>query len=160
MRRRRISFPIVLGVAVLAACGGSGPAEPFTGDPLYLTNGPDSSSHPGPTSGQTSNAPRTVTGWVLGMGPAGDTANYARVSGTVVTIRLPDDSATNTRGQQVASATSGADGTFSLGAVRPGPYILEATPPASSPYQVTHWGFIITEYVPSRIELGVVLYRR
>ena len=61
---------------------------------------------------------------------------------------------------QVASATSGADGTFSLGTVKPGPYILEATAPSSSSYRVTHWGFVITEYAPSRIELGVVLYRR
>jgi hypothetical protein len=160
MRCRRIFSPILLCVAVLAACSGSGPAAPFTGDPLYLTNGPDSSNHTGPSSGQTSNASRSVTGWVLGMGPAGDTANYTRVSGTVVTLRLPDDSASNTRGQQVASATSGSDGTFSLGPVKPGPYILEATAPASSPYRVTHWGFIITEYAPSRIELGVVLYRR
>jgi hypothetical protein len=64
------------------------------------------------------------------------------------------------RGQQVASATSSADGTFSFGAVPPGPYILEATPPSGSPYKVTSWGFIINEHAPSRIELGVVLYRK
>ena len=156
---RRPSFAAILISAAFIACGGTSPADPLTGSPLFLTNGPDSSSHPGPTSGSTSSAARTVTGRVLGMGPAGDTANYARVSGTALTIRQPDDSAAHTRGQQVASATSGGDGTFSFGTVKPGPYILEATPAPGGPYKVTSWGFIVSEYAPSRIELGVVLYR-
>jgi protocatechuate 3,4-dioxygenase beta subunit len=94
------------------------------------------------------------------MGPAGDTASYSKVAGVVVTIRVPDDSASHTRGQLVAAATSDANGRYSLGSIKPGAYVLEAVPPSASPYKPTTWGFLITDYMPDRIELGVVLYRR
>jgi hypothetical protein len=155
---------LVAGITTVAlACGDVGTIT-ATGSALYLTNGSDSASQPRrDSSGSRSSSPRAVAGTALGMGPAGDTASYSKVAGVAVTIRLPDsrdDSASHTRGQQVAAATSDANGRYSLGGIKPGAYILEAVPPSTSPYKTTTWGFLITDYMPNRIELGVVLYRR
>jgi len=96
---------------------------------------------------------------VSGIGPAGDTANYSKVAGVSVTIRLPDDSAAHVRGKTVASAVTDANGHFSLGQVAPGGYILEAIPPAGSPFKSTYWGFAIGDWTPNALELGVWLSR-
>lgn len=160
MSRRFGALLLATASLLVLACNDATPVSP-TGGPLYLTNGPDSAAQPGPNpNGPTSSNPRLVTGTALGMGPAGDTASYSKVAAVAVTIRLPDDSATHTRGQQVAAATSDASGHYSLGSVKPGAYILEAVPPSSSPYKTTSWGFLISEHMPDRIELGVVLYRK
>ena len=157
----RFHAVLVAGITTIAlACGDVGTIT-ATGPALYLTNGSDSASQPRPdSSGPISSSPRAVAGTALGMGPAGDTANYSKVAGVAVTIRLPDDSASHTRGQQVAAATSDGNGRYSLGGIKPGAYVLEAVPPSASPYKTTTWGFLITDYMPDRIELGVVLYRR
>ncbi|HSQ29822.1 MAG TPA: hypothetical protein VLN49_08230 [Gemmatimonadaceae bacterium] len=94
-----------------------------------------------------------------GIGPAGDSANYSKVAGVSVTIRLPDDSAAHVRGQTVASAVTDATGNFSLGKVAPGGYILEVIPPAGSPFKSTSWGFSIGSWSPNAVELGVWLHR-
>ena len=159
MPARRLLVALALCGAAAIACHDSSPTGPAL-QPLYITNGPDSATHSGTAGGQQSTSPREVGGWVMGMGPTGDTANYARVAGVLVTVRMPDDSSTNTRGQQVGSATSASDGTFSFGKLAPGPYILEATPPSGSPYAPIHWGFLVSEYAPQEIQLGVVLYRQ
>ena len=158
---RRLGVLLLASAGILAlACSEAAPVSP-TGAPLYLTNGPDSAAQPGPNpNGPTSSSPRLVFGTALGMGPAGDTASYSKVAGVAVTIRLPDDSAPLRRGQQVAAATSDPSGHYSLGSVKPGTYILEALPPSSSPFRTTSWGFLISEHMPDRIELGVVLYRK
>lgn len=161
MSQHRLGGLLVAGIATIAlACGDVGGIT-ATGPALYLTNGSDSASQPRPdSSGPRSSSPRAVAGTALGMGPMGDTASYSKVSAVAVTVRLPDDSASHTRGQQVAAATSDANGRYSLGGIKPGAYVLEAVPPSTSPYKTTTWGFLITDYMPDRIELGVVLYRR
>jgi len=158
--RRLVGLLTACGTAVALACGGdAAPSEPG-GTPLFLTNGQDSASRPAPdTSGPKSNVPRSMSGTVIGMGPVGDTANYVKVAGVNVSIRLPDDSSAHVRGQTVASAVSDATGHFSLGQVAPRGYILEAVPPAGSPYHTTSWAFVIGDWSPSAVELGVVLYR-
>ena len=157
---RLISLLAACGAAVALACGSDrAPTEPG-GTPLFLTNGRDSATRPAPdTTGPRSNSLRTLSGTALGLGPAGDTANYTKVAGVSVSIRLPDDSTAHVRGQIVASAVTDANGQFSLGQVAPRGYILEAVPPSGSPYRTTSWGFAIGDWSPSAVELGVVLYR-
>jgi hypothetical protein len=158
--RRLIGLVAVCGAAIALACGSDGTPTETGGTPLFLTNGSDSASRPAPdTSGPRSNTPRSMSGTVIGMGPAGDTANYAKVAGVNVSIRLPDDSAAHVRGQTVASAVTDGNGHFSFGQVAPRGYILEAVPPAGSPYQTTSWAFVIGDWSPSAVELQVVLYR-
>ena len=158
--RRLIALVAVCGAAFSLACGSDrAPSEPG-GTPLFLTNGSDSATRPAPdTTGPRSNAPRSMSGAVIGMGPAGDTANYAKVAGVNVSIRLPDDSAAHVRGRTAASAVTDANGHFSFGQVAPGGYILEAVPSAGSPYRTTSWAFVIGDWSPSAVELQVVLYR-
>lgn len=157
---RLLALSLAIGAAAALACSSdSTPTQPG-GTPLFLTNGPDSASRPAPdTTGARSNAPRSMSGSVIGMGPAGDTANYAKVAGVSVSIRLPDDSAAHVRGRTAASAVTDANGHFSFGQVAPGGYILEALPPAGSPYHSTSWAFVIGDWSPAAVELGVVLYR-
>lgn len=157
---RLLTLFLALGAAAAVACSSDSPPTLPGGPPLFLTNGPDSASRPAPdTTGARSNAPRSMSGSVIGMGSAGDTANYAKVAGVSVSIRLPDDSVAHVRGQTVASAVTDANGNFSFGQVAPRAYILEAVPPAGSPYRITSWGFVIGDWSPSAVELGVVLYR-
>ena len=158
--RRLIGLLVACGAVAALACGGdAAPTQP-NGTPLFLTNGRDSATRPAPdTTGPRSNTPRSMSGTVIGMGPAGDTANYAKVAGVTVSIRLPDDSAAHVRGQTAASAVTDANGHFSFGQVAPRGYILEAVPPAGSPYRTTSWAFVIGDWSPSSVELGVVLYR-
>jgi hypothetical protein len=159
-RHRLIGLLVVCSTVAALACGGdTTPTQP-PGPPLFLTNGSDSATRPAPdTSGPRSSTPRAVTGTVIGMGPVGDTANYAQVAGVSVSIRLPDDSAAHVRGQVVASAVTDAAGHFSFGEVAPRGYILEAVPPAASPFGTTSWAFVIGDWSPSAVELQVVLYR-
>lgn len=157
---RLIELLVACGIATAIACGGDGATTQPLGQPLFLTNGSDSATRPAPdTSGPRSNTPRSMSGTVIGMGPAGDTANYAKVAGVSVSIRLPDDSTAHVRGRVAASAVTDASGHFSFGQVAPGGYILEAIPPAGSPYQTISWGFAIGDWSPSAVELQVVVYR-
>jgi hypothetical protein len=159
-QNRLIALLVACGTAAALACGGDGATTQPLGQPLFLTNGSDSATRPAPdTSGPRSNTPRSISGTVIGMGPAGDSANYAKVAGVSVSIRLPDDSAAHIRGQVVASAVTDANGHFSFGQVAPRGYILEAVPPAASAYQTISWGFAIGDWSPSAVELQVVLYR-
>lgn len=159
-QHRLVGLLVMCGATVALACGGdASPTQP-SGTPLFLTNGRDSASRPAPdSSGPRSNTPRSMSGTVIGMGPAGDTANYANVAGVNVSIRLPDDSVAHVRGQTVASAITDASGHFSFGQVAPRGYILEAVPPETSPYRTTSWAFVIGDWSPSAAELQVVLYR-
>lgn len=161
MSNKRLFPLLVVGCAAIAiACGSDNSPTGPNRTPLFITNGPDSGSQTPPdTSGPRSTTPRTVTGTVNGIGPAGDSANYSRVAGVSVTIRLPDDSAAHVRGQTVASAVSDATGHFSLGQVAPGGYILEVIPPAGSPFKGISWGFLIGSWSPNAVELGVWLHR-
>lgn len=158
--RRMIAILSICGLAATVACGSDRTTTEPGGTPLFLTNGPDSATRPSPdTTGRRSNQPRSVSGTVIGMGPAGDTASYSKVAGVDVSIRLPDDSAAHVRGQTVAHAVTDATGHFSFGQVAPGGFILEAVPPSGSPYRTTSWAFVIGDWSPSSVELGVVLYR-
>lgn len=161
MSHKRVFSLLVVGCAAIAiACGSdSSPTGPNR-TPLFITNGPDSGSQPVPdTSGPRSTTPRSITGSVSGIGPAGDSANYSKVAGVSVTIRLPDDSAAHVRGKTVASAVTDANGNFSLGTVAPGGYIFEAIPPAGSPFKSVYWGFSIGDWSPNAVVLGVWLSR-
>src|SRR5512146_311604 len=161
MSSKRVFPLLVVGCAAIAiACGSdSSPTGPNR-TPLFITNGPDSGSQPAPdTSGPRSTTPRSITGSVNGIGPAGDSANYSKVAGVSVTIRLPDDSAAHVRGKPVASAVTAANGNFSLGQVAPGGYIFEAIPSAGSPFKSTYWGFSIGDWSPNAVVLGVWLHR-
>ena len=158
--RRLLALLAACGIVAAVACGSDRTATGPGVTPLFLTNGPDSAAQPTPdTTGPRSNGPRSMSGAVLGIGPAGDTANYAKVAGVNVSIRLPDDSVAHVRGQTVAHAVTDANGHFSFGQVAPGGFILEAVPPAGSPYGTTSWAFVIGDWSPSSVELGVVLYR-
>ena len=158
--RRLITLLTVAAVSTVIACGSDRTSTEPGGTPLFLTNGPDSATRPTPdTTGARSSGPRSMSGTVIGMGPAGDTANYAKVAGVQVSIRLPDDSVAHVRGQTVAHAITDANGHFSFGQVAPGGFILEAVPPAGSPYRTTSWAFVIGNWSTPAVELGVVLYR-
>lgn len=158
--RRPLTLLTTAGLVLLLACGSDRAPTAPGNTPLFLTNGSDSATRPAPdTSGPRSNTPRSMSGTVIGMGPAGDTANYAKVAGVSVSIRLPDDSAAHVRGQTVASATTDANGHFTFGQVAPRGYILEAVPPSGSPYRTTSWAFVIGDWSPATVELQVVLYR-
>lgn len=159
-RHRGIALLSACVTVFALACGADGTPTGPGGSPLFLTNGRDSATRPAPdTTGPRSTGPRSMSGTVIGMGPAGDTANYTKVAGVNVSIRLPDDSAAHVRGQTVASAVTDANGHFSFGQVAPRGYILEAVPPAGSLYQTTSWAFVIGDWSPAAVELGVVLYR-
>lgn len=157
---RLLTVFLAIGAAAALACSSDrAPTQP-DGTPLFLTNGPDSASRPAPdTTGARSSGPRSVSGSVTGMGPIGDSANYVNVAGVSVSIRLPDDSAAHVRGQTVASAVTDANGHFSFGQIAARGYILEAVPPAGGPYRTTSWAFVIGDWSPATVELGVVLYR-
>ena len=161
MSNKRLFPLLVIGCAAIAiACGSDNSPTGPNRTPLFITNGPDSGSKPAPdTSGPRSTTPRSISGSVNGIGPAGDSANYSKVAGVSVTIRLPDDSAAHVRGKTVASAVTDADGNFSLGKLAPGGYIFEAIPPAGSPFKSTYWGFSIGDWSPAAVVLGVWLHR-
>lgn len=161
MSHKRVYSLLVVGCAVVAiACGSDNSPTGPNRTPLFITNGPDSGSQPAPdTSGPRSTTPRSITGTVSGIGPAGDSADYSKVAGVSVTIRLPDDSAAHVRGKTVASAVTEANGNFSLGVIAPGGYIFEAIPPAGSPFKSTYWGFSIGDWSPNAVVLGVWLHR-
>ena len=94
------------------------------------------------------------------MGPASDSANYQKVAGATVVLSLPADAANGVPEKEIARATSGADGTFSLGSFKPGMYALSVTPPAGSPYDGTHWNFTMGPYSGPKVDLMVWLKRK
>ena len=100
-----------------------------------------------------STEPRAVSGTVLGMGPASDSANYVKVAGATVTWTSVD-------GKELARVVTGADGKFSLGSYKPGTYMFAVTPPSSSPFRGVQWAFIMSEYSPAAIDLTTTLGRK
>jgi hypothetical protein len=120
------------------------------------------SSPPPDTGGQvhTSTDPRPLGGKVVGMGAYPDTANYQKVAGATVVLSLPADTSAGVAEVEIARATSGADGSFSLGTFKLGRYALTVTPPAGSPYSGTHWVFLIDKYSSAKVDLSVWLPRK
>lgn len=160
IHKRTHILAALCGVLAAGACDKARTTTEPVGDPLFLTNGPDSATRPAPdTSGQRSTTPRVISGSVIGMGPAGDTAAYEAVRGVSVSIRLPDDSTAHVRGRTVATAVTDASGHFSFGEVAPRGYLLEAVPPSGTPYRTTSWGFAVGDWSPRAVELTVVLSR-
>jgi len=154
----------------LTTLGSSGPdsgqSPPTTTPPTPGAPGPDSGQTPtppsnpaprppGPDTGgiKPSSEPRAVTGTVLGMGPASDSANYVKLAGATVTWVGVD-------GKELAKVVTGADGKFALGSYKPGTYMFSVTPPANSPYKGVQWAFIISEYSPAAIDLTTPLGRK
>jgi len=164
-----------LGIATAIACGDNGPSNPDgTKNPGgasrlvdTVTTGPTGSgtdtvkAHPDTVS-QTkpSSDARTLIGVVHAIGAKPDTSKYELVGGATVVLSLPEDSTHGVAGNELARATSAADGTFSLGAFKPGVYMVSVTPPAGSPYIGTHWGFLITDYSAPTVSLGMWLGRK
>jgi len=163
-----------LATAAAVACSDSGPSSPDgtrnTGGPARLvdtvTTGPTGSgsdtvkAHPDTVSQTKPSADaRTLIGVVHAIGAKPDTSKYELVGGATVVLTLPEDSTHGVAGKELARATSAADGSFSLGAFKPGVYMVSVTPPAGTSYLGTHWGFLITEYSAPTVSLGVWLGR-
>jgi hypothetical protein len=123
--------------------------------PTNPTTPPDTGVHLNP-----SNDPRPIGGTVVGMGPATDTANYQKVAGATVVLSLPADTSNGVPEKEIARATSGVDGTFTLGTFKLGAYTLTVTPPAGSPYKGTHWTFVTGPYSSAKVDLMVWLARK
>lgn len=115
---------------------------------------PDSSSQR-----TASNDPRRLMGTVSAEGAAPDTAHPVLIGGAAVVLSNPEDSTTGTGGKELARTTSNADGSFVLGAFAPGVYMVTVTPPAGSPFQPEHFGFLITPFTASTVDLSVYLPR-
>jgi hypothetical protein len=129
-----------------AACGDNGPTSPGGGvlAGLNLTETNDST----PANTPPDNGTGIVHGTVLGQsqpGLIGDTlATAPRIAGVVVTVYLPGSSS-DTPGPQVATLTTGADGTFTLPALSAGNYVVTFVPPSGSGYN----GVYVTGHVSS-----------
>jgi hypothetical protein len=166
----------VIGVAAMAvaiACSDSGSTAPDgprtnvaagqtdTGKTPPTTNPTNPTTPPDTGGGQVtqSNDPLPYVGTVSGMGPAGDTANVQRVAGATVILALPADTIAGTPEKEIARATSGADGTFSLGLFKLGRYALTVTPPAGSAYKSVHWNIITGNY-GEKVDLMIWLPRK
>jgi hypothetical protein len=102
-----------------------------------------------PSNTPPDNGSGIVHGTVLGQsqpGLTGDTlATAPRISGVVVTIYLAQAANGDTPGPQVASLTTGADGTFTLPLLDAGNYVVTFVPPANSGYN----GVYVTGHVSS-----------
>lgn len=164
-----------LVTATAMACSDSSPSNPDgtrnPGGPSRLidtvTTGPTGSgtdtvkAHPDTISqAKPSSDARKLIGVVHAIGAKPDTSKYELVGGATVVLTLPEDSTQGVTGKEIARATSAADGTFSLGTFKPGVYLISVTPPQSSSYTGTHWGFLITEYSAPTVSLGVWLGRK
>jgi hypothetical protein len=170
----------VLGLftaGIVAACSDSGPFQPDAPKPLLGSTGttakdtaghnppdtshhtpPDTGSHTGPDTvgaGKQNFDPRNIVGVVKGIGTYPDTANYVAIAGATIVLTTLDDSVAGIPGKELARAVSGSDGSFTLGAFKPGPYMASVTPPAGSPFRGLRWGFIITPFAPATFPLGV-----
>jgi hypothetical protein len=170
-----------MATAVMIACGDKTPAGPGQSNTRggaarlvdTLTAGPTSASDSArahtdtvkPRSDSTngikpSSDPRKLIGVVHAIGAKPDTSKYELVGGATVVLTLPDDSTHGVNGLELARATSAADGSFSLGAFKPGVYVVTVIPPANSAFTGTHWGFLITDVSAPTIDLGVWLGRK
>jgi hypothetical protein len=128
------------------------------GNPTSPTN-PTTPPDSGGARPTPSTDPLPYVGTVMGMGPVGDTANVQKVAGATVVLSLPADTSAGTPEKEIARATSGADGTFSLGTFKLGRYALTVTPPAGSPYKSVHWNIITGSY-GGKVDLMVWLPRK
>lgn len=122
--------------------------SPPTTNPNPPQTGPDTTG-----SQKPSTDPRSVTGTVIGMGPASDSTNYQKVAAATLVV-------TSVEGKELARVVTSADGSFSLGSFKPGTYMITVTPPADGPYKGTQWLFIIGDYSPAKVDLTVWLGRK
>lgn len=139
------------------------PTNPTAPKPDSTAPKPDSGqttppTNPRPTGPDTggikaSNEPRLVSGVIMGVGPASDSASFTKIAGAVVTWTAFD-------GKELARATTAADGSYSLGSYVPASYMFKVTPPANSPFRGVEWAFIISPYSTAKIDLTVVLGRK
>ena len=173
----------VCAIAAAVACSDAGPLQPDAPQTTLGTSGkadtskstppttnpstpkPDSGKttppttnpgQPGPDTAGTikrSTEPRPVSGTVIGMGPASDSANYQRVAGATVVWKSVD-------GKELARAVTAADGSYSLGSFKPATYMLTVTPSSNSPYKGIEWAYIISEFAPEKLEINVWLGRK
>ena len=129
------------------------PPKPDSGKTTPPTTNP---GQPGPDTAGTvkrSTEPRAVSGTVIGMGPASDSANYQKVAGATVVWTSAD-------GKELARAVTGADGSYTLGSFKPATYKLTVTPPSNGPFKGIEWAFIISEYSPEKVDITVWLGRK
>jgi hypothetical protein len=124
---------------------------------------PDTSHHTVPdTVGQIkpSNDPRTISGNIHGLGAQPDTTQYDEVAGATIVISTMVDTAAHTTGQELGRAVSKSDGSYTLGAFKPGIYTLTVTPPAGSPFAPKQWPLLITQTAPPIVWVTVYLNRK
>jgi len=127
--------------------------KPDSGKTTPPTTNP---GQPGPDTAGTvkrSTEPRAVSGTVIGMGPASDSANYQKVAGATVVWSSAD-------GKELARAVTASDGSYTLGSFKPATYKLSVTPPATGPFKGVEWPFVISEYSPEKVDINVWLGRK
>jgi len=180
---RTIAIMGLFAAAITVACSDSGPLQPealkslagsTTGSGGTDTAGhtpPDTSHHTPPDSGhhtppdtvgqiKPSNDPRTISGNIHGLGAQPDTTQYEEVAGATIVISTMVDTAAHTTGQELGRAVSKSDGSYTLGAFKPGIYTLTVTPPAGSPYAAKQWPLQITQTAPPIVWVTVYLNRK
>jgi len=150
-RTRTVSALSALAIVTATACSDSGTLGPDAKRTVVATTGQSDTAKSAPATPSVELRP--VSGTVIGMGPPPDSANYQKVAGATVIWSSAD-------GKELARAVSAADGTFSLGSFKPATYTLSVTPPASGPYKGTQWQYPIGEYSPAKVTFTVWLARK
>jgi hypothetical protein len=136
------TLALVIGAAVAIACSDSTEA-PFvtTNSPLSgLTKGATNDSAPAAPGTPVTAAAGSIHGTVRGQSAPGsgpDTmATAPRIANVKVTAyKLVGDGATATAGEQVAAATTNANGEFTLPTLPSGSYYVTFVPPSDSKYR-------------------------
>lgn len=180
---RTIAVLSLFTATAVVACSDSGPFQPEAQKSLLgsTTGGggtdtaghtppdtshhtpPDTGSHTGPDTvghSQGSLDPRTIVGTVNGIGAQADTSKYELVAGATVVLSTPDDTTAGTTGKELARAVTKSDGSFALGAFKPGIYQVAVTPAAGSPFGAKRWAFQISQYAPATFPLVIWLNRK
>ena len=163
------ALPALGACAIVAAvaCSDAGPLQPDASRTSIGTSGQTDTSksgsppttnpgRPGPDTAGTvkrSTEPRLVSGTVIGMGPASDSANYQKVAGATVIWSSAD-------GKELARAVTASDGSYTLGSFKPATYKLSVTPPSNGPFKGVEWPFVISEYSPEKVDINVWLGRK
>lgn len=179
----------VLGLfaaAITVACSDSGPLQPEAlkktlaagstagGTDTAGHTPPDSSHHTPPDTvhnpprdtvgggGKENFDPRNIVGVVKGVvGNYPDSVNDVSIAGATLILTTLDDSVAKIPGKELARAISASDGSFALGAFKPGPYEVHVTPPAGSPFRaLATAAFIIMPNAPPTYVLRVWLNKR
>jgi hypothetical protein len=169
----------LFAAAITVACSDSGPLQPEAlkktlaagstaggGTDTAGHTPPDTGRHTGPDTvgaGGTQNFdPRNIVGVVKGVvGNYPDSVNDLAIAGATLILTTLDDSVAGIPGKELARAISASDGSFALGAFKPGPYEVHVTPPAGSPFRALPVaGFVIMPNAPPTYTLRVWLNKK